>query len=93
MTTQTECSVPNLDCMYEDELRAFAVTQPSRKKAREMFPTRPPGYTVAARNVGSYAANKATAMGLRASGEIAQALLYEEVCDRIYQKLPWFARW
>ena len=40
-----------------------------------------------------YAANKATAMGLRLAGKIADAMTYEGICERLYNQLPEFARW
>lgn len=40
----------------------------------------------AANGLMNYAQNKRTANLLRSYGEIAQALQYEEICDRIYQE-------
>lgn len=62
-------------------------------EARKLFPCRPRGYVVAARTLSHCAANKATAMGLRLTGKIAEALTYEAICERLYDELPDFARW
>ena len=61
--------------------------------AREMFPTKPAGYVRAARDLGHYVSNKATAMRCRLAGQIQTAVAYEDICDRIYNQLPEYARW
>lgn len=58
-----------------------------------MFPDRPNGYVAARENIAHYAANKATAMRCRARGEITTAMIYERICQHIYDKLPDYARW
>jgi hypothetical protein len=95
MSTNTEHGPPNLDGLDKAELWALfrRVQQHPRKTAREWFPDRPEGYVGVTRRLGHYAANKATAMGLRAKGEIAEAVMYERICDDIYQQLPERARW
>lgn len=62
-------------------------------EARRLFPDRPEGYLRAARTRKHYTANKATAVGLRLAGKVAEALQYEAICDRLYAELPEFARW
>jgi hypothetical protein len=62
-------------------------------EARKLFPDRPRGYVAAARTLRNYAANKATAMGLRAEGKISTAMMYEAICERLYGDLPEFAQW
>ena len=62
-------------------------------EARRLFPSRPRGYVAATRTLKNYAANKATAMGLRAEGKITTAITYEAICERLYDELPDFARW
>lgn len=86
----------NLDTMDQDELWAFwSITKGVRPiaGARNAFPERPKGYVTAFKNLGHYAANKATAISLRRCGSIARALTYERIADSIYQELPAFARW
>jgi len=94
-------NVPNLDCMESDDLRSFAVSltvgiashgTPIRR-AREIFPERPKGYSRAAKDLGNYAWNKLIAMELRRQGRISRAIGYEDICERIYSDLPEFARW
>jgi hypothetical protein len=41
----------------------------------------------------AYAWNKSTAMILRAEGNIQTAIKYENICDKIYNKLPNYAAW
>jgi hypothetical protein len=41
----------------------------------------------------NYAANIATAKRLRLKGEITTATVYEKIAERIYQRLPTWARW
>lgn len=85
----------NLDAMDQDELSAFhqRLSQHLITEARTLFPERPRGYIWAARTLRRYAINKRTAMKLRLDGKIGAALRYEEICDRIYETLPAFARW
>lgn len=40
-----------------------------------------------------YCANKRNAMAFRLKGQIAEATMYENKCDRIYHDLPEWARW
>ena len=51
------------------------------------------GYTAIARQLAHYASNKATAMGCRLRGDIGAALIYENICDGIYNRLPKDLRW
>jgi len=85
----------NLDATDIDDLRAFhdRLRKHLVAEARTLFPDRPQGYLRAARTLKNYAANKATAMGLRLAGKIADALRYEAICERLYGQLPDFARW
>lgn len=85
----------NLDGIDVDELWALheRLRQHLVTEARRLFPDCPPGYVAAARTLRNYAANKATAMKLRAEGKISAAMTYETICDRLYQELPDFARW
>ncbi len=86
---------PNFDAMTRAELSKFDVEvryNPIRT-ARGLFPLRQPGYVRAARDLANYASNKAAAMLCREIGTIDSALMYEGICDRIYDGLPDFARW
>ena len=85
----------NLDGIDKDELWHLhnLLRQHPLAEARRWFPDRPRGYLRAARTLKHYAANKATAMGLRLAGKVADALQYEGICDRLYKQLPEFARW
>lgn len=86
----------NLDCMEIDELWALWKRTNSVRPveaAREIFSERPKGYVKAAKMLGNYAANKATAMKLRSGGKIAQAMVFEGICDSIYCRLPDYAKW
>lgn len=85
----------NLDSMPADDLMAlWDQTNSVRpiKFARELFPNRPKGYLQATRDIGNYAANKATAMQARVRGDIETAMMYENICSRIYKRLPDYAR-
>ena len=85
----------NLDGIDSDELWDLhkRLRQRLVVEARKLFPDRPEGYVRAARTLKNYAANKATAMTLRADGKIATARTYERICQRLYGDLPEFARW
>lgn len=61
--------------------------------ARVLFPSQPKGYVRTTRDLGCYASNKATAMRERLAGRINSALMYEGICERIYDSLPEYARW
>jgi hypothetical protein len=85
----------NLDAMTASDLWALW-TRGHRhpvRLAREWFPARPKGYVTATSALIGYASNKATAMGCRATGDINAALVYERICETIYEDLPTFARW
>ena len=90
-------SVPNLDCETLEGLKAFGTTfgmgRNRIREARNLFPRRPKGYVRAARDLGNYAQNKYVAVLLRLQGNISGATLYEVYCDRIYSRLPTWARW
>ena len=87
-------NVPNLDAMHETDLKAFyvAALYSTSKKALELFPDKPAGFTRETKNLGHYACNKATAMSCRISGKIPEAQEYERICERIYDRLPLWAR-
>lgn len=91
-----EYGPPNLDCMDNpNEVWGFwsKVHFAGRRTAREWFPDRPKGYVRATRDIGNYAANKASAMRCRTVGDILGAQIYELICERIYSQLPNWAKW
>jgi hypothetical protein len=61
--------------------------------ARQLFPEAPKGFVRATKDLGNYASNKATAMRCRLDGKINEALMYEGICERIYNELPEYAKW
>lgn len=61
--------------------------------ARVLFPRRPRRYVATTADLAHYAWNKQAAMRCRLAGEIARAIVYETICDRIYDRLPEYARW
>ena len=85
----------NLDGIDKDELWHLhnLLRQHPLAEARRWFPDRPRGYVAATCTLEQYAANKATAMKLRAEGNVATAMVYEAICDRLYRQLPEFAKW
>ena len=107
MSTKTfpECPVTifdgggvNLDGENRDDLMEFwkwggASGSTLHRAARAIFPDRPQGYVSATGDLRGYAANKATAIACRESGDIEAALVYESICERIYNELPEWARW
>lgn len=85
----------NPDAMTREQLiDLWNMTNTGRARlGKFLFPDRPKGYVRAARDIGLYAMNKATAMKLRKEGDIPEAQKYEAICDDIYRALPGFARW
>lgn len=88
-------NVPNLDEMTEQELRQlFRDTFQRRlETARKFFPDRPKGYSKAAKEIGTYAYAKATALRLRDVGETHRAEKQEAYCKLIYLRMPVQFRW
>lgn len=86
---------PNLDGQSTEDLREFAqdIAEDVYALAAVMFPGKPPDYLDACDTLGAYASAKAIAMGLREAGSIAQAVVLEAACERLYKLLPKFARW
>lgn len=89
----------NLDAMSHEDLVSFAVTIGNGVRplaqARQLFPNRPSKGTVKATiGLRCYAWNKATAIACRLEGKIQIAQQYEAICDRIYSRLPdWAKGW
>ena len=86
-------TTPNLDAMTVDELQVFASAHRGMAPGRKMFPEGGKGTNIAARDLVAYAWNKSTAMQCRLRGDISTAWRYEGICDRIFDRLPEFARW
>ena len=85
----------NLDAMNEADLwDMWARTHHHPViEARRIFPSRPTGYVAATKSLGNYASNKSVAVSARIAGNIQTAMIYETICERIYESLPGFARW
>lgn len=88
-----ESNVPNLDAETPDNLMSFWNRHQSGRMHRALFPWGGRGTKKAAGSLANYASNKATAMQCRLRGDIPAALMYEDICDRIYSELPEFAQW
>lgn len=86
-------NVPNLDGQTPADLLEFWHRHNRGRKVRELFPTGGKGSRRATADLANYASNKATAMQCRLRGDIAVALSYETICDRIYSELPEGAQW
>lgn len=93
--TIDEPGAPNLDCQPRSDLQLFIRTVKAgpRKAALAMFPSKPPRYQRATRDLLRYAELKNTAMAMRENGKVSAAMHYESACDAIYKRLPDFARW
>lgn len=82
----------NLDVMDPEALMGFWMAHRGGRNYKTLgFSGR--GAKRAASDLACYASNKATAMNCRLRGEINTALLYEGICDSIYDNLPEFAKW
>lgn len=85
-------NVPNLDAMPMGELNGFWNTYKRGQNYRALFPAGGRGTKNAAADLANYASNKHAAMFCRERGDITSAQMYEGICDRIYSKLPDFAK-
>lgn len=86
----------NFDSMDANELWGFGGMMRGVRpisSARKLFPNRPKHYVATAKNLRNYAANKSTAIRCRLRGDIRAALMYEDICERIFAGLPEYARW
>lgn len=86
-------NAPNLDSLDRNDLMTFWYTHQNGREYRALFRDGGKGTRRATADLANYAANKATAMRCRETGDIPGALMYEGIADRIYTKLPPFARW
>jgi len=82
----------NLDCMESDDLMAFWMKHQRGRGYRTFFPNGGKGTKTATGDLAAYAANKATAQTCRKRGDIQAAMIYETICDNIYNDLPDFAK-
>ena len=83
----------NIDCMDDVEMLAFWFKYQGGRNYRELFPQGGNGSKTATADLANYAANKATAWGCRERGDIVIAQYYEDICSRIYRRLPPIAQW
>jgi hypothetical protein len=86
-------AVPNIDAMEQADLMRFWNRHQRGIDSRAMFPDGGKGTKTATADLANYAANKAAAISCRTSGNIQAALVYEGICERIYERLPVWARW
>lgn len=99
MGSKEAIDVPNLDVCSDSELTAFLDACESttgivpRRVAVRMFPSKPLGMMRVATSLRNYALNRQIASWCRLRGDIQAALSYERICDKIYARLPGWARW
>lgn len=87
-----ENNVPNLDAMEPDDLMAFWKQHQAGRNSRALFLAGGTGTHNATADLANYASSKATAMQCRLRGDVESALMYEKICDGIYDRLPDWAR-
>lgn len=87
----------NLDGFFTpEELREFATSAQEHpfEMAETLFPERAPAHTMPVLKIlEQYALRKAEAMSARISGRSDLALVLEAKAERLYEKLPEWARW
>lgn len=86
-------NVPNLDAMEIEELMKFWNRHKGGAGYKELFPHGGQGKKRMTSNLANYASNLATAKVCRLDGRIETALIYERICDTIYEGLPSWALW
>ncbi len=94
-TADLEPGPVNLDGMDQSELYMFiAATRGSqpRRAARRLFRDKLSSVLVT-RWLNQYGQMKFVAMACRERGEVETALQYENICERLYNDLPEYARW
>jgi hypothetical protein len=70
----------------------ITVHKNSRVVADFLFPTHPRGYVKVTKMLGNFASNSAVAMKERLAGRINAAMIYENIADSIYERLPSYAK-
>jgi len=94
-TLQFDLAEFNPDGMNEDEIKewiAFIGQGYRPQVAKQWFPGIK-GQFEHTRNIRNYLWNKLSAIITRKAGRIQTAMLYERICERIYNQLPPQARW
>lgn len=84
--------IPNLDAMSRDDLMTFWSLH-QRGRNRRMLGISGRDSMNIAGTLANYASNKAAAMICRLDGRIADALVYEHICDGLYGMLPENCKW
>jgi len=79
--------------MPDGELMPFWAKHQSGRARLDLFPQGGKGTKRATADLANYASNLHTARECRRRGDIVAAQMYEGVCERIYSRLPDFARW
>lgn len=89
------CQTINPDAMNNDKLYALIamIEAHPRKIAQRLFPDHADGRVRAVKDIKNYCWNAITARHLRVDGNIQTAMEYESICDRIYDRMPEWARW
>lgn len=93
MPSTIQANVPNLDAEESDALMDFWARHQRGRHVKVLFPEGGRGTVSATAELANYASNKATAISCRKRGDILAAKMYEDIADRIYARLPDFARW
>ena len=84
----------NLDGWLPDDLMAFwNFARYSKSLAAYMFPEQHKGRIIAVKLLANYASNRATSINCRMSGKVHTALMYDHICQTIYNRLPDWAKW
>lgn len=80
----------NLDAMPKTELnKIYATININSLKQKRILKTNKNGLS----NIKNYAINKIVAMELMEVGNIEKALIYEEICEKIYNKMDKNLKW
>lgn len=85
--------IPNLDAMSVEDLWAFWSKHQRGRAYLALFPEGGKGTRKATGLLAAYACNKAVAMKCRLDGAIDRALVYEKICEDIYDRLGKEAQW
>ena len=83
--------IPNLDCMNDDDRKKVMASFAS--KIQEYFAEGDRHTAGTYRNLLTYCQCKRAATKARFAGNIPQASVHEDNCDKIYNNLPEWARW
>ena len=86
-------NVPNLDDDITMDYMRFWARHRDGRHYRALFPAGGRGTKRATADLAAYASNRHAARYCRLRGDIVGAQVYEIICDRIYNRLPTWARW